>query len=334
VANDAPTPATSDTVDVRDQSIARRVGAFLLQHAPLTGLIVLAVIATALSPYFLTLENIFNILRQWSMVGLIAVGLTFIIVAGGIDLSGGSILGLAAISGALLVPVIGIGWAIVLVMAIGALAGYINGAFITWGDVPPFVATLGMLAVARGLAFTLTEGRSVDVALPDWFHFWFGTGYVGPVPAPVIVTALLFIVAGIVLKLTRFGRAVALIGDNEVAAYRCGIKVARMKRAVYTIHGVMAALARLLFLGRLGVGEPTAGTLYELNGIAAVVIGGTPFTGGTGGMGLTAIGLLVIGVTYNILNLLSISPYAQDIARGVIIVVAVTFSIRRLRASR
>lgn len=334
MANDAQTSAASEPVDVADESMARRVRAFLLQHAPLTGLIVLVVIATALSPHFLTPENIFNILRQWSMVGLIAVGLTFIIIAGGIDLSGGSILGLAAICGALLVPVVGIGWTIMLVIAIGALAGYINGAFITWGDVPPFVATLGMLAVARGLAFTLTDGRSVDVTLPDWFRFWFGTGYVGPVPAPVVLTALLFVVAGVVLKLTRFGRAVALIGDNEVAAYRSGIKVARMKRAVYTIHGVLAALAGLLFLGRLGVGEPTAGTLYELNGIAAVVIGGTPFTGGTGGMGLTAIGLLVIGVTYNILNLLSISPYAQDIARGVIIVVAVTFSIRRLRASR
>lgn len=334
MANDAPTPTNPDAVGTGNEGIGRRARGFLFQHAPLTGLLVLVVIASALSPHFLTSENVFNILRQWSMVGLIAVGLTFIIICGGIDLSGGSILGLAAISGALLVPMVGIGWTIVLVIAIGALAGYINGAFITWGEVPPFVATLGMLAVARGLAFTLTDGRSVDVVLPDWFRFWFGTGYIGPVPAPVILTALLFVIAGIVLKLTRFGRAVALIGDNEVAAYRCGIEVASMKRAVYTIHGVLAALAGLLFLGRLGVGEPTAGTLYELNGIAAVVIGGTPFTGGTGGMGLTSIGLLVIGVTYNILNLLSISPYAQDIARGVIIVVAVTFSIRRLRAAR
>ena len=334
MTNDVQTPPRDAAVEVRDIGIGRRIGALLFQHAPLTGLILLVLIATAMSPHFLTAENIFNILRQWSMVGLIAVGLTFIIIAGGIDLSGGSILGLAAVCGALLVPVVGIGWTLVIVLAIGAVAGFINGAFITWGDVPPFVATLGMLAVARGLAFALTDGRSIDVTLPDWFLFWFGTGYFGPIPAPVIVAAAVFVVAGIVLKWTRFGRAVALIGDNEVAAFRCGIKVARLKRAVYMIHGVLAAFAGLFFIGRLGVGEPTAGTLYELNGIAAVVIGGTPFTGGTGGMGLTAIGLLVIGVTYNILNLLSISPYAQDIARGVIIVVAVTFSIRRLRASR
>jgi len=298
------------------------------------GLIVLVIVSTVMSPQFLTEQNVFNIFRQWTMVGLIAIGLTFIIMAGGIDLSGGSILALATVAGALLAPKIGIGLTIAAVLLIGWTCGYINGAFITWGRVPPFVATLGMLTIARGLALVLGDGRTISIDLPPSFRFWFGTGYIGPVPAPVVLTAAVFVVAGFVLRMTRYGRMVALVGDNTIAAYRCGVEVDRVQRSVYALHGLLAGLAGLLFLGRLGVGEPTAGMLYELSAIAAVVIGGTPFTGGTGGIGLTVIGLLVIGVTYNILNLLSVSPYAQDIARGVIIIIAVMFSIRRLRGSR
>lgn len=312
----------------------RRVGQFFLQHAPMTGLVLLILISTILSPHFLTEENIFNVMRQWTMVGLIAVGLTFIIISGGIDLSGGSILALAAVSGSLLVPIVGTAWMIVIVLGIGLGCGYINGAIITWGRVPPFVATLGMMTMARGLALILTEGRTVVVKLPPTYTFWFGRGYIGPVPAPVLITFVILVVAGLILKWTRYGRAVNLVGDNEVAAFRCGIAVQRIKRSVYTLHGILAAFAGLLFLGRLSVGEPTAGMLYELSAIAAVVIGGTPFTGGTGGVGLTIIGLFVIGLTYNILNLMSVSPYAQDVARGVIIIIAVMFSIRQLKSSR
>lgn len=320
--------------ETRAPGIARRIGSLLLHNAPLTGLVVLVIISTAISPQFMTEQNVFNIFRQWTMVGLIAVGLTFVIISGGIDLSGGSILALATIVGALLVPKIGVGLAVAAVLLTGWVCGYINGAFITWGRVPPFVATLGMLTMARGLALVLGDGRTIAVDLPPVFRFWFGTGYFGPVPAPVVLAAAVFALAAFVLRMTRYGRRVALVGDDEVAAYRCGIDVQRVQRSVYALHGLLAGVAGLLFLGRLGVGEPTAGMLYELSGIAAVVIGGTPFTGGTGGVGLTVIGLLVIGVTYNILNLLSVSPYAQDIARGVIIVIAVMFSIRRLRASR
>jgi ribose/xylose/arabinose/galactoside ABC-type transport system permease subunit len=191
-----------------------------------------------------------------------------------------------------------------------------------------------MLTSARGLALILTNGHTNPVELPAWFIFWFGRGYVGPVPAPVLLTAAVFVVAGLVLNWTRYGRSVNLIGDDMVAAYRCGIPVEQVQRSVYTLHGVLAGLAGLLFLGRLSVGEPAAGQLYELSAIAAVVIGGTPFTGGTGNVAFTAIGLFVIGLTYNILNLLSVSPYAQDVARGIIIIVAVMFSIRRLKAAR
>ncbi|MFC7397835.1 ABC transporter permease [Chelatococcus sp. GCM10030263] len=307
---------------------------WLMTNAAFVGLVLLIIISTLLSPYFLTEQNLFNVLRQWTMVGLIAVGLTFVIMSGGIDLSGGAILACATVIGALTMPMFGAAGAIVAVLLVGAAFGYLNGAVITWGRVTPFVATLGTMTIARGIALMLSDGRTVITETPEWFQFWFGRGFIGPVPAPVIIAATFFIVAGVMLRMTRYGRLVAMVGDNEVAAYRCGVNVPRVKRSVYVIHGVGAALAGLLFLGRLGVGEPSAGALFELNGIAAVVIGGTPFTGGAGGVGLTFIGLMVIGLTYNILNLLSVSPYAQDIARGVIIVVAVMFSVRSIRAKR
>lgn len=301
----------------------------LLRQVPPLGLIVLTIAAALLSPHFLSWLNLFNILRQWSMVGLLAVGLTYVIIAGGIDLSGGALVALTAVAGAVLVPALGPAAGILAVLLVGFAAGYVNGAVITWGRVPPFIATLGMMTIARGFALFLSDGRTIPVTLPPFARFWLGQGHVGVVPAPVILTAVLFVAAALVLRMTPYGRAVGFVGDNPAAAYRCGIRVPRIQRSVYTLHGVLAACAGLLFIGRLGVGDPTAGLLFELSGIAAVVIGGTPFTGGTGGVGCTAIGLLVIGVTYNILNLLSVSPYVQDIARGVIIIVAVLFGVRR-----
>lgn len=315
-------------------SMAARLKHLLVQNVAVTGLLVLIVVSAILSPYFLTPDNIFNVFRQWTMVGLIGIGLTFVIISGGIDLSGGAILALCAVVGALVAPHVGTAGMIAAVLATGAACGYVNGAVITWGRVPPFVATLGMMTVARGLALILSEGRTVPAKLAPDFVQVFGRGYLGPVPMPVILTGIVFVVAGVALRYTTFGRVVCLVGDNPTGAHRAGIDVDRTKRAVYTLHGILAAMAGLLFLGRLGVGEPTSGILFELSGIAAVVIGGTPFTGGVGSVGLTFVGLMVIGLTYNILNLLSVSPYAQDVARGVIIVIAVMFSIRRMSAPR
>lgn len=306
----------------------------MLRNIAVTGLVVLIIVSAFLSPYFLTVDNLFNVLRQWTMVGLIAVGLTYVIISGGIDLSGGAVLALATVVGALTAPVVGTTGMIIAVLLVGAACGYINGAIITWGKVPPFVATLGMMTAARGLGLILSEGRTISADLAPEFTFAFGRGYLGPIPMPVLLAAIVFIVAAVVLKYTVYGRHVCLVGDNPVGAHRSGIQVDGVIRSVYTLHGVLAAMAGLLFLGRLGVGEPTGGMLFELSGIAAVVIGGTPFIGGVGSVVLTFVGLMVIGLTYNILNLLSVSPYAQDFARGVIIVVAVMFSIRREAKNR
>ena len=306
----------------------------MLRNIAVTGLLVLIVVSSFLSPYFLTVDNLFNVLRQWTMVGLIAVGLTFVIISGGIDLSGGAVLALATVVGALAAPVVGTVGMVAVVLLVGAACGYINGAVITWGKVPPFVATLGMMTAARGLALIMSEGRTISAELAPSFTFAFGRGYLGPIPMPVLLAGIVFIVAAVVLKYTVYGRHVCLVGDNPVGAHRSGIQVDGVIRSVYTLHGVLAAMAGLLFLGRLGVGEPTGGMLFELSAIAAVVIGGTPFVGGVGSVLLTFVGLMVIGLTYNILNLLSVSPYAQDFARGVIIVVAVMFSIRREAKNR
>ena len=306
----------------------------MLRNIAVTGLLVLIVVSSFLSPYFLTVDNLFNVLRQWTMVGLIAVGLTFVIISGGIDLSGGAVLALATVVGALAAPVVGTIGMVAVVLIVGAVCGYINGAVITWGKVPPFVATLGMMTAARGLALIMSEGRTISAELAPSFTFAFGRGYLGPIPMPVLLAGIVFIVAAVVLKYTVYGRHVCLVGDNPVGAHRSGIQVDGVIRSVYTLHGVLAAMAGLLFLGRLGVGEPTGGMLFELSAIAAVVIGGTPFVGGVGSVLLTFVGLMVIGLTYNILNLLSVSPYAQDFARGVIIVVAVMFSIRREAKNR
>lgn len=315
-------------------SVGARIKDLLLQNVAVTGLLILVIASAVLSPHFLTVDNIFNVFRQWTMVGLIAIGLTFVIISGGIDLSGGAILALGAVVGASVAPHVGPFGMVATVLIVGAICGFVNGAMITWGGIPPFIATLGMMTVARGLALTVSDGRTVEANLPAGFKFWFGTGYVGVVPAPVLLVAVVFVVAAVALKYTLWGRYVCLIGDNSVGAHRRGLHVQGLTRNVYTLHGILAASAGLFFLGRLGVGEPTAGMMFELSGIAAVVIGGTPFTGGIGSVPLTFVGLMVIGLTYNILNLLSVSPYSQDIARGVIIVVAVMFSIRRLAAGK
>lgn len=304
---------------------------FWLRYSALSGVILLALVSSFLSPYFLTTENLLNVLRQWSMVALISVGMTFVIINRGIDVSGGSILALGCVLGAAILPKVGVWPMVASVLLAGTACGLVNGLAITWGNIPPFITTLGMMTIARGLALIIAEGRTILANLPPAFTFWTGTGRLWGVPTPILLVVLVFLASGFVLRKTRYGRHVALVGDSEAAAYVAGIRVQRTILSVYVIHGFLAGLAGLVFLGRLGVGEPTAGFLYELNAIAAVVIGGTPFTGGQGGVGSTFLGVLILGLTYNILNLMGVSPYAQDVARGVIIILAVYVSVRRTR---
>jgi len=250
------------------------------------------------------------------------VGMTFVIVSGGIDLSVGSIV---ALSGVVLASALQAGWAvpaaIVAGLLVGALCGLLNGLLITRGRLPPFIATLGLMSVARGAALVYTDGRPIS-GFAAGFR-WLATGRVLDVPMPVILTALVYAAAYFVLTRTRFGRYVYAIGGNEEATRLSGVAVRFHKTMVYVLSGAMSALAAVLLTARLNSAQPIAGMMYELDAIAATVIGGTSLLGGEGSLGGTLIGALIMGVLKNGLNLLGVSSFLQQIVIGVVIIGAV-----------
>lgn len=302
----------------------------LAQSSNILALILLLVLASLLSPYFLSPRNIFNVLRGASMVGIVAIGMTFVILNRGIDLSVGSIVGLSAALAATFAPY-GVVPAILVALAAGLAIGLVNGLLITVLRLQPFIATLGMLIFARGLVFVHTNGSNIVVENPsDAFQF-LGSGYVGPVPTPVLLFIAIWLFAAWALKYTVFGREIYAVGANEEAARLSGINVNRNKVLVYCVSGLLAGLAGFVMASRLTVGEPNGGTLYELDAIAAALIGGTTFDGGVGGVGGTVLGILILSFLSNILNLLNISPYSQMLLKGVIIILAVVVSEWRKR---
>jgi ribose/xylose/arabinose/galactoside ABC-type transport system permease subunit len=288
----------------------------------LAGLVALGGLLTILSPYFLTVSNLLNVLEQTSINAVIAVGMTFVILSGGIDLSVGSIVALSGVSlatalqaGAPL-PV-----ALLAGLAAGSAAGLVNGLLITRGKLPPFIATLGMMSVARGITLFWTDGRPVsgfDAAFRS-----LATGRVLMIPAPVLITAALYLVAHFLLNRTRFGLYVYAIGGNEEATRLSGVSVRFHKTMVYVMAGLMSAVASVILTARLNSAQPIAGMMYELDAIAATVIGGTSLLGGSGTIGGTLIGALIMGVLRNGLNLLGISSFLQQVVIGLVIIAAV-----------
>ena len=292
------------------------------QLGALGALVALGVFLTAATPHFLTVSNLLNVLEQTSINAVIAVGMTFVILSGGIDLSVGSILALAGI---LLAMALQNGWsalpATFLGLAVGGACGLLNGLLVTRGRLPPFIATLGMMSVARGAALLLTEGRPVSGFEADFRSL--ATGRVLLVPAAVLVAALVYAVTHVVLRRTVFGRCVYAIGGNEEAARFSGVSVRFYKTMVYVVSGLASAIAAALLTARLNSAQPIAGVMYELDAIAAVVIGGTSLRGGFGGVGGTLVGALIMGVLRNGLNLLGISSFLQQVVIGLVIVGAV-----------
>ena len=294
-------------------------------------LIVLIVLASVLSPYFLQPGNLLNVARQVSIIGIVAVGMTFVILTGGIDLSVGSILGLVAVvaaqqlqNGVANVPVV------VLALLLGTGLGLVNGLGVTIGGIPPFIMTLGMLVMARGAALTYADGQPVSLDDAKERFAWLGRGEMAGIPVPVFIFAIVAIAGIIVLRFTTFGRYIYAIGSNREAARLAGVKVRAYTTLVYVISGFLAGLTALIWISRLTVGEPTAGTGIELDAIAVVVIGGTSLFGGEGGIGGTVIGAIIVGVLANVLNLLGVSPFTQQIVTGALIVLAVLLGrIRR-----
>ncbi len=321
---------------------ARRGGAnafgLLKRFGPLMFLVVLMIVFALMNPNFLNPINLFNVMRQISITGLIALGMTFVILTAGIDLSVGSLLALCGMVAAVVAKGgtantlalgasggAGYGWfaALVAAIAVGCACGAGQGLLITRLRVPPFVVTLGGLTIFRGLTLTISNGGPISGFTPDMR--WFGTGLVGPVPVPVIVFAVAAVLCHIVLRYTRYGRAVYAVGGNAEAARLSGLRVDRILVSVYVIVGFFCGLAAFVLSARLNSSEAVAGIGYELTVISAVVIGGTSLFGGIGGVGGTVIGAALIGVLVNGLVLNNVSSYTQQITIGVILILAVAF---------
>ena len=294
---------------------ARRFGTVI-------GLVVLCAILWILTPYFLTVSNLLNIAEQTSINAIVAVGMTFVILSGGIDLSVGSIVALAGVVlGLALRDEQPLPLALALTLAAGLVCGLVNGLLVSLGGLPPFIVTLGTMSIARGAALLVTEGRPISGFAASFRVL--ATGRVGFVPAPVIATAVVYLAAHVALAGTTFGRYVYAIGGNEEATRLSGVAVRFHKTMIYGVSGLMSAIAAVILTARLNSAQPIAGMMYELDAIAATVIGGTSLMGGDGTLAGTLVGALIMGVLRNGLNLLGVSSFLQQIVIGGVIVVAV-----------
>ncbi len=280
---------------------------------------------------FYSQRNLVNVLRQVSSNACLAFGMTFAIITGGIDLSVGSIL---ALSGTLSAGFIAfnnmpVAQAVILAIVIGTALGLFNGFVIAKTTIPPFIVTLAMMQIARGAAYIYSNGQPIRAMFPDYQII--GTGWLGPIPYPVIYMIVFLIICVILLSKTRFGRHVYAVGGNDKAAIFSGVNVARTKMLVYTMSGFLAAFTGVVLCARMASGQPTAGQAFEMDAIAATVLGGTSMSGGVGKIGSTFIGVLIIGVLNNGLNLLGLNSFWQQIAKGVVILLAVYVDMLKKR---
>jgi ribose transport system permease protein len=296
-------------------------------HMRLESLIVLAALClalTGLSQYFLSVSNFLNILLATSTIGVLAIAATLILCSAGLDLSIGSVMALSGVVGAYFCVVLELPWfmAIVGALGAGACAGYVNGELITRSRIPAFIVTLGMLGIARGLSFIIAPNGGAIYGLPAPVVY-LGQGRPLGIPAPVIILALTAVVAHYALAYSKFGRHTLAMGDNENAARATGIPVERLRRILYTVSGLLAGLAGLIFMARVNSGDPVAGINYELAAITAAIIGGTSLFGGKGSIMGSIIGALIMGVLQNGLNLLGVQSYYQQVAIGAVLIFAV-----------
>jgi len=292
------------------------------QFGTLLGLLGLIIVFWILTPYFLTVSNFLNIAQQTSINAIIAVGMTFVIISGGIDLSVGSIL---AFSGVVMASVlhakIPVPIAILVGLGVGLLCGFVNGLLISFGRLPPFISTLGMMSVARGAALLYTQGRPISGFSTNFRYL--ATGEILHIPVPVIIMIAVYLIAYFVLARTKLGRYTYAIGGNEEAAILSGVHVKYYKTMIYGLCGMFSGLAAIILTARLNSAQPIAGIMYELDAIAATVIGGTSLMGGEGRIIGTLIGALIMGVLRNGLNILGVSSFIQQIVIGSVIIIAV-----------
>ena len=298
---------------------------YMSELTTVIALVILMAVITIINSNFLTANNLLNLLLQVTSNALIAFGMTFVILTGGIDLSVGSIL---ALSSALTAGLLGSGMpvtlAILISLILGCILGMINGLLISYGKLAPFIVTLATMTIFRGATLVYTNGNPITKGLSDTFLFQFlGQGYIVGIPFPVIIMFIVFIVLYVLLHKTAFGKSVYAIGGNEKAAYISGVKLNKVKIIIYSISGIMASISGLIITSRLSSAQPTAGASYEMDAIAAVVLGGTSLSGGKGRILGTLIGALIIGVLNNGLNIIGVSAFWQQVVKGVVILIAV-----------
>ena len=299
---------------------------------PLIGLVLLCAIFSFTTDVFLTWRNALNVIDQITVLGILAIGMTAVIIIGGIDLSVGSVLAFSMMMMGWLYQAVGVplGLAIVVGLVAGTACGVVNGLLITKAKLPPFIATLTMMSVGRGLANIITEGRQI-VGYPDWFTNLSTVRHFGFLSVTVAIFIVLALISWAVLRYTTLGRSLYAIGGSAEVARLAGIHVQKLTISVYALSGLLAGLASVALACRLNSSQPSAGTGYELDTIAAVVIGGASLNGGVGGIRGTVVGVLIIGVLRNGLNLSGVSPFVQQIVIGVVIALAVAADTFRRR---
>jgi ribose transport system permease protein len=310
-----------------------KINDYIKKYNLLILLLVFMFIGSLLSPKFLSLQNLLNLLQQSAVVGIVALGMTFVIIVAGIDLSVGSTLAISSMVTAILVtsgmdPYLAIGLAVI----VGGVVGLVNGLISTKLKIPAFIATLAMMVAARGLALLLTDGKPV-FNLPTSIRF-LGGNIFDRIPVSGVLWIVLTLVSVFVLHYTTYGRKLYAIGGNPQSAHLSGIEVNRYITSTYVICGVLSALAGVVLTSWLTVGQPTAGKGIELDAIAAVVLGGTSLFGGIGGAGGTFIGVLLLSIITNIFNLMGLSSYYQSIFMGVIIVLALVLNLFIVKKSK
>jgi len=336
-------------VSTTQSRVGVKIGNILSNYGTVLILLLMVIIMSILSPYFLTANNLLNILRQITIICIAGLGVTMVIISGGIDLSGGSIIGVVAVVTAVFAhppvmlieyldglnrivnyPVVRVFPLIVPValgLIIGGILGLINGVVVAYGKIPPFVATLGMMASARGLAMYLSNAKPVGSFTREFLFI--GRGSISIIPFPVIVLFILVLVAHYIMSKTSFGRHIYAIGGNLNAAKAAGLNIKRHLLGIYTISGIMAGIAAIIITSRITSGQPSLGLGMEFDSITAAVVGGSSLSGGIGIMPGTLIGALIVGVLKNGLDLLGVSMYWQQILTGMIIVGAVLLDQRK-----
>lgn len=303
------------------------MGKILRQFGLLFVALFIIILMSFLSPVFLTSQNITNILRQISLNGILSVGMTFVILTGGIDLSVGSVVGITGvIVGSLLQN--GTNWLVACLAALvlSVICGAINGWLIAYVGFQPFIATLSTMTIGRGFALAYSNGKPYTISDPTFIKI--GQGYLGSIPIPIILLVIFCAIGLIILMMTTFGRYVFAIGGNKSAARLSGVRTRRVELFVFVISSVCAWMVGLILAARISSGQPTAGESYEMDAIAATAIGGTSMSGGIGSLTGTIIGFIIIGLLSNSMNLMNINSFYQQIVKGLLIIIAVFLDMK------